>query len=181
VTTPPPPISEPALLDFLAAHGVAFERFDHAPVFTCGETVRHVPAEAAGVQTKNLFLRDKRGKRHWLVVTSCEKAVDLRALGAIIGGERLGLASPDRLLRHLGVTPGAVTILGLVNDTQHAVELVIDEEVWNADALRVHPLVNSATLVIPHDGIARFLAATGHTPRMIDVPGRHEPPLTPDA
>jgi Ala-tRNA(Pro) deacylase len=163
---------EPELEATLARLGVSFERFDHAAVFTCDDVARLVPAAAGGVQTKNLFIRDKKGQRHWLVVTDCSRSVDLKALAPLIGADHLSLGSPDRLDRHLGVGPGSVTLLGLVNDPDHRVALVIDRAVWEAAALRCHPLVNTATLVIPREGIRRFLAATGHQPAILDLPAR---------
>ena len=131
-----------------------------------------MPPTGDAVHTKNLFLRDKKGKRHWLVVTDCAKAVDLRALAPRIGADRLSFGSPDRLHRYLGVQPGAVTILALINDRQHDMELVVDREVWSAARLRCHPLVNTATLVLAREDVERFLAATGHRPAQIDMPVR---------
>lgn len=160
------------LCEWLAGHGIAFDRYDHPPVFTCEEADRLVPAEARAVQTKNLFLRNKKGTRHWLLVTDCRKPVDLKGLGAVLGGDHLSLASPDRLGRLLGLTPGSVTVFGLVNDPGHAVELLVDEEVGELPAWRCHPMVNSATLVVSREGIARFLALTGHAPRPVRVPVR---------
>jgi Ala-tRNA(Pro) deacylase len=158
-----------ALLD---AHGIAYERADHTPVFTCDEVYLHVPSSLGGVHTKNLFLRDGKGRRHWLVVTLCEKAVDLKALAARIGADHLSLASPERLLKYLGLTPGAVTVLGLVNDPAHEVLVVLDRDVDSAESWQCHPLHNAATLVIARGGIDRFLALTGHTPAVVDVPLR---------
>lgn len=162
----------PMIEELLSAHAIPFTRYDHDAVFTCDDVTRAVPADAAGVQTKNLFLRDHRGKRHWLLVTSCEKAVDLKSVAPLIDADHLSLASPERLLKYLGVTPGSVTVLGLAHDTAHAVALVVDRDVWNADAWRVHPLTNTATLVIATPDVRRFIAATGHEPRVIDVPVR---------
>jgi Ala-tRNA(Pro) deacylase len=162
------------LCGWLAAHGIAFDRFDHPPVFTCEEADRLVPAAARAVQTKNLFLRSKKGDRHWLLVTDCRKPVDLKALGPVIGAEHLSLGSPDRLQRYLGLTPGSVTIFGLVNDPDHAVSVVIDEEIDRLPAWRCHPMVNSATLVVPREGLARFLALTGHQAKVVRVPTRRE-------
>ena len=93
----------------------------------------------------------------------------------MIRAGRLGFASPDRLLRHLGITPGSVSLLALVNDTSHAVEFVIDRKLWDAAAVQAHPLRNDATMVIAHADLERFLAATGHVPRVIDVPGQSSP------
>ena len=151
---------------FLDALGVAYTRHDHAAVFTCEEAERAVP-DTGALHTKNLFLRDKRGRRHLLVVTTCARAVNLKALADRLGIDNLSFASPDRLSKHLGVSPGSVTVLGLMRDTARAVEVVIDEEVWTAEHLHAHPLVNTATLVISHDGLERFLAHTGHGHRVL--------------
>ena len=157
---------------FLAAHSIPFTRYDHDAVFTCDDVARLVPAAAAGVQTKNLFLRDHRGRRHWLLVTTCDTAVDLKGVAPLVGADHLSLASPERLAKFLGLTPGSVTVLGLVNDAAHAVTLVVDRAVWTADAWRCHPLVNTATLVIATPDVRRFLAATGHEATVVDVPVR---------
>ena len=154
---------------FLAAHGIAPACHAHPPVMTVAESERLVPP-LPGAKTKNLFLRDRKGARHFLVTVPHALAVDLAALGEVLDAGRLGFASPDRLLRHLGIAPGSVSLLALVNDTAHAVEFVIDRELWNAAAVQAHPLRNDATMVIAHADLERFLAATGHVPRVIDVP-----------
>ncbi len=85
------------------------------------------------------------------------------------GADRLSLASPERLMKHLGVEPGSVTLLGLVNDMAHAVELFVDRDVWGAPSVHAHPLRNDATLVLTHASMAQFLAATGHQPAIVTV------------
>jgi Ala-tRNA(Pro) deacylase len=156
---------------FLDLHQIAYERHDHPPVFTCEEG-RRLVGPLAGKKTKNLLLRDRRGRRHFLVVVGYETAVNLKALTALLGVNKLGFASPQRLQRYLGVEPGAVSLLGLVNDSDHDVELIIDRSLWHAEAICCHPLVNSSTLVIQHHGLTRFLEITGHTAQVLDVPGR---------
>ena len=156
---------------FLQAHRIAAERVEHPPVFTVEESERLVPP-LPGTKTKNLFLRDKKGARHFLVSVPHDLAVDLDALAGSLATGRLGFASAERLLRHLGVTPGSVSLLALVNDRARAVELVLDRRLFEADAVHAHPLANDATLVIAQSDLRRFLAATGHVPRVIDVPGR---------
>jgi Ala-tRNA(Pro) deacylase len=158
------------LLDTL---GITYERFDHAPVFTCDEADAAVPNHAA-VQTKNLFLRDKRGRRHILLVTSCEKAVDIKRFADQIDADHLSFGSAERLEKYLGVTPGSVTVLGLMNDTANAVELCVDADVWRTPAWRCHPLINSVTLVISRADIERFLGHTGHAPRVLALEIRSE-------
>lgn len=159
----------PDLLEFLAAQGIRCERADHPPVFTIDEMERLVPP-LAGAPTKNLFLRDKKGTRQALVVVGASKPVDLRALAASTGFERPSFGSADRLRRCLGIEPGSVSLLALVNDTNHAVEVFIDRDLWTAPAMHCHPLVNTATLSVRHDDIERFLAATGHRYRLVDIP-----------
>lgn len=159
------------IYQFLAEHGIEYERHDHPPVFTCEEAERLVPPMPAA-KTKNLFLRDRKGRRHFLVVVGYEKAVDLKALTALLGVSKLGFASPARLEKYLGVDPGSVSILGLVNDVDGEVEVVVDEDLWEAEALRCHPLVNTSTLVISREDMQRFLELTGHRVQVLDVPGR---------
>jgi Ala-tRNA(Pro) deacylase len=159
------------LEEFLARHGIEAARHEHPAVMTVEESERLVP-RLPGAKTKNLFLRDRKGARHLLVTVPHDLAVDLKELGATLGADRLGFASADRLMKHLGVTPGSVSLLGLVNDTAHAVEFVIDRRLWEAEAVHAHPLVNTATMVIPHAQLERFLAATGHSPRVVEIPER---------
>ncbi|HBU09964.1 MAG TPA: aminoacyl-tRNA deacylase [Candidatus Peribacter riflensis] len=156
---------------FLRQNGIPFEKFEHPAVFTCEEAERLCPP-MPGAHTKNLFLRDRKGTRHFLVTVGYDKQVDLKALTKVLETDKLSFASPERLMKYLGVEPGAATLLGLVADTGHAVEFSIDEALWQAEALLCHPMVNTATLVIPHAGIERFLEATGHAPRVISVPSR---------
>lgn len=154
---------------FLLHHGIRVERVEHAAVMTVEESERLAPA-MPGAKTKNLFLRDKKGLRHFLVTVPARRAVDLDALGATLGAGRIGFASPERLEKHLGIRPGSVSLLALVNDRAGAVEFVIDRTLWEADAVQAHPLLNTATMILPHAELERFLRATGHVPRVIDVP-----------
>ena len=161
-----------SLESFLAQHHIEAQRHEHPPVMTVEESERLVP-RLPGAKTKNLFLRDKKGARHFLVTVPHDLPVDLDALGRCLEvAGRLGFASSDRLMKHLGITPGSVSLLALFNDTARAVEFVIDRRLWESSAVHAHPLVNSATMVIPHASLERFLAATGHAPRVIDVPAR---------
>src|SRR5438128_9620416 len=154
---------------FLLEHQIQAQRYEHPPVMTVEESERLVP-KLPGAKTKNLFLRDKKGSRHFLVTVPHDLAVDLAGLGGALGVGRLGFASPERLAKHLGITPGSVSLLALVNDGAAAVEFVIDRALWMAPAVQAHPLVNDATMVLAHADLERFLAATGHTPRIVDVP-----------
>ena len=105
-----------------------------------------------------------------LVVVPAQKQVDIKALGGVIGADRLSFGSPDRLKRYLGVDPGSVTILALMRDPDHAVEVVFDESLGKEEAFQFHPLVNTSTLVISRDNLLRFIDATGHEVRNLEVP-----------
>ena len=159
------------IYQFLVEHNITYERHDHPPVFTCEEADRLVP-ELPAAKTKNLFLRDKKGRRHFLVVVGYEKVVDLKTLAPLVGVNRLALASAERLRKYLSVDPGAVTILAVVNDADRAVDVVIDKNLWSSKAFRCHPLVNTSTLVVSKEGLERFLDITGHRPHLIEIPGK---------
>jgi Ala-tRNA(Pro) deacylase len=155
--------------DFLDQHGIAAVRVEHPAVMTVEESDRLVPP-LPGAKTKNLFLRDKKGQRHFLVTVLAHAPVDLNALGAAMGVGRLSFASPERLDKHLAILPGSVSLLALVNDTASAVEFVIDRRLWESAAVQAHPLVNTATMIIDHADLERFLLASGHPPTIIDIP-----------
>ena len=155
-------MTEKEFLEFMDVNGFVYERIEHPAVFTCAESELHRPAVPA-VSTKNLFLCDKKARRFFLAVTACEKTVKLDALAAQLGVGNVRFASEENLMRLLGVTRGAVTMMGLANDTEHVVELWIDAEIWQGEYFLSHPLVNTATLILTKPELERFFALTGHT------------------
>ena len=157
-----------ALLEYLAEAGIAYQMFEHPPVYTCEEASLHLHGKP-GKGTKNLFLRDKKGAVHVLVILGEEKIVDLQHLSQALQLQKLGFASPERLQRYLGVEPGSVTLLGLVNDRDHAVRVVIDSELWNFPEIQCHPLDNRATLVIGRHELENFLTRTGHSYELVEI------------
>ena len=160
-------LSEQEFLAFLVAHDFAYRRIEHPAVFTCAEAELHRPKLPA-VSTKNLFLCDKKKRHFFLVVTACEKTVQLDGLKTQLGVSHLRFGSEANLEGLLGVGPGSVTMMGLVNDTQHKVALWIDDEIWGGEHFLCHPLVNTATLVLSKADLERFFALTGHTPHFFD-------------
>jgi Ala-tRNA(Pro) deacylase len=159
------------IFQLLHEYKISYQRVDHEPVYTCEQADRVVPP-LPGATSKNLFLRDKKGRRHFLVTVLAEKNVDLKALSARLEAGTLSLASPERLRTHLRVEPGAVTILAVLNDHANNVELVVDAALWRAESMQCHPLVNTSTLSIGIDGIKKILQVSGHEPRIIDIPVR---------
>ncbi len=161
----------PDIYAFLAAHAIPYEKHEHPAVFTCEES-EALGLNIGGVSTKNLFLKDDKKKRFFLVVVGHEKSVDLKALGILLGVKGLSFVGPELLKKYLGVEPGSVTMLGLIHDVDHCVEVIVDRHVWDAERINCHPLVNTASLVITHEGVEAFLKATNHTARSIDLPAR---------
>lgn len=162
------------IASFFASHQFEFLSFHHGPANTCAEFDAQVPM-LPGTRNKNLFLRDKSGNRHILVIVPPNLMVDLERLSQMLGAKRLGFASTERLRKYLGVAPGAVSVLSLIHDVTKQVELVIDRSIWWADALQAHPLINTETMVIPRVELNRLLVATGHVATIMDVPAWEVP------
>ena len=150
--------------------GIAFTRYEHPPVPTVEEAVQHWSGIDA-MHFKNLFVRNQKGNRHYLVVVEHLKRPDMRAIADQIGDGKLSFGSPERLMTHLGVTPGSVTPFGLINDTGQRVSVVLDGAMMEHPELNYHPLVNTMTTTIASSGLLRFIEATGHTPRIEAVSG----------
>ena len=157
--------------EFLDRNGIAYQRCDHPAVYTVEEAARLVPP-LPGAKTKNLFLRDKPGRRHFLVCVPAAKQVDLRTLSDAIGCGRLSFGSADRLMARLEVEPGAVTLFAVFNDPGRAVELFVDADLWACEAFQFHPLVNTGTLGVSRGAVTRFLELIGCPLRVIAVPGQ---------
>lgn len=156
------------LLALLADIGIAAETVDHHPVFTVAEA-RGLWGDLPGGHCKSLFLRNKKG-RMWLVTTMAEQAIDLRDLGDRIGAGRVSFGSEERLRRHLGVVPGAVTPFGLANDPDGKVRVVLDERLFEHDRLWFHPLDNARSTAVSPAGLMQFLEAVGHAPLIVRIP-----------
>lgn len=157
------------IFKFLAEHNIDYKRFDHPPVYTVADVHRLTP-DLPGTKTKNLFFRDSKNNRHFLVVVPGDDRIDMKALPGVLDSGRITFGSPARLKEYLGIEPGSVSLLAIINDPGHAVEVVVDDCLWTSEALQFHPLVNTSTLVITIDGVRRFLSATGHEPRITSIP-----------
>ena len=147
---------------------IHYQRIDHPAVYTREEARRLVPHRLARA-AKNLFLRDKKGKRHILLVEDDRKSDQYKDIERQTGLTHLSMGSPERLARHLGVTPGAVSLLALINDPEGRVEVLIDRELWEAEEIQAHPLINTMTVMISVADMARFIMYTGHSIQFVDV------------
>lgn len=160
-------VREP-ILGALQALDIRYELFEHPPVHTSDEAAIHWQA-ISGAAVKNLFLRNKKGDRHYLVILGIDKQADLRHLVKVIGDDRLSFGSPERLQKYLGVTPGSVSPLGLIHDSARAVRVIVDSDLRTAERLIFHPNDNTASLTISGSDFQRFLADRGNSVRWISL------------
>jgi Ala-tRNA(Pro) deacylase len=163
-----------ALYRVLDGLGIAYTVTGHEAAFTVEQADRlygHLP----GAHARNLFLRNKRGQRHYLVVAGSHTPVNLRALRDMLDESTLSFASPERLMRYLGLNPGSVSPFGLINDREHAVRVILDRHLLDCETLNFHPNVNTATLTLSRTDFERFLAACGNEVRRVTLPGAPAP------
>jgi len=147
----------------LALLGIAYTRHEHPPVATAEAADEHWSAIDA-THCKNLFLRNQKGTRHYLVIVKHLKRADLRAVADQIGDGKLSFGSPERLMTHLGVTPGSVSPFGLLHDAGHDVRVVLDRDLAlkPADRISFHPNINTVTLTLAFSDFERFLESCGN-------------------
>lgn len=157
------------LFDRLQELGIETTTHEHPAVFTVAES-EALERDILGGHTKNLFLKDAKG-RLFLVVAKSTTRIDLKALQKAIGSARLSFGKPDLLLEVLGVPPGSVTAFALMNDTGQRVSVIIDAALMDYDAINCHPLENTATTSIGRDDLLTFVRACGHEPAVTVLPG----------
>ena len=156
------------VIDALSALGIQYERYEHPPVASAVSAEEHWSGIDAA-HTKNLFLRNQKGTRHYLVILPLLKRADMRALADQIGDGRLSFGSPERLKAHLGVTPGSVSPFGLIHDAEHSVRVCLDRDLALADRISFHPNINTATFVLAFADFERFLASRGNPVQHVTI------------
>jgi len=159
------------LLEYLNQNQFEFTLYEHPAVFTCEESEVHL-SHIAALGTKNLFLKEEKGSRIFLVTVPDSKRVDLNKLRFALKSERLTFGKPDLLWECLGVEPGSVTVLGIANDREAKVELFIDLAVMNAPIIQAHPLRNTASVTLAPKELLRFLKEIEKEANLIEVPAK---------
>jgi Ala-tRNA(Pro) deacylase len=165
------PLTPQQLLSHLEGLGIHTRTVEHPALFTVSQS-RELRGDLPGGHTKNLFVKDKKGR---LFLVSCREDanVDLKRLHERLGASgRLSFGSAEQLMDKLGVEPGAVTLFGVVNDKACEVTVAIDRGLLGFDMINAHPLTNTMTTALSRQDLLRFLAATGHEPLVIDVEPR---------
>lgn len=162
------PATPEQLFAFLDQLGIEVQTFEHPALHTVAES-QELRGRIDGAHTKNLFLKDR--KDNYFLVTVEETAnVDLKTIHLSIGAAgKVSFGKPQAMMELLGVVPGSVTVLGLLNDTQHKVKPVIAADLIASEVVNVHPLVNTATTSMKSGDLLRFLEATGHEAQILNI------------
>lgn len=156
------------LIAYLDGLGIAVTTVRHPALFTVAES-QALRGQIPGAHTKNLFLKDKKDN-YFLLTVEEQAEVDLKRIHEKIGASsRVSFGKPEAMMEMLGVTPGAVTVFGLINDTQRRVKPVIAQELIESEIVNAHPLTNEATTSIPAPELLRFVESTGHQPLILKI------------
>ncbi len=147
--------------DFLNSAGIAYEVTEHAPVYTM-EDMEALGLLELGTVCKNLFIRDAKGKRHFLITAHNDTKINLKELGETIGAGKVSFASAERLEKYLGVTAGCVSPFGVLNDVGHAVTVVFDKTLVGCERVGVHPNEHSATLWLSFEDLVAVVKSLGN-------------------
>ena len=169
------------VLDFLEAHAISYELYRHPPLPTV-EAALPYWAQIDSTHCKNLFFRNHKGNRHYLVSFECRKNLAIHDLEHRLRQGKLSFASPERMARCLGLRPGSVSPLGLIHDivlsgadpkelfeNGHRVKLYLDRDLQAAAKVSFHPCDNTAGVVLTHTGFQAFLEAWGGEVEWLDL------------
>ncbi len=148
--------------------GISYEIDRHEAVYTI-EAMVELGLDKKGEVVKNLFLRDAKGKRHFLVVLPGGKQADLKEIRDQLGTSALSFASEDRLARYLKLGKGAVSPLGVLNDSDQSVEVVFEKGLVGQKKLGIHPNDNTATVWVSWDSLKKIVDSCGNTVHFIKL------------
>jgi Ala-tRNA(Pro) deacylase len=160
---------EESIRQWLADHNIKYILHTHPAVFTVPEAKIHC-GHIPGTHCKNLFLKNKKSGQLYLVTIPHEERLDLNQFRKLIGAPKIRFAGPEDLSEKLGISTGAVSPIGLVNDTNDNVIFIIDKKVWNAEEICCHPNVNTETLQIPGSNFQKLIKATGTSMEIRNLP-----------
>jgi Uncharacterized conserved protein len=168
-------------LDFLEEHDIEYTLVEHPPLFTIEEALEYWK-DMDCTHCKNLFMRNHKGNRHYLISMECHKDLDIHSLEHQLHQGKLSFASEERMMRCLDVHPGSVCAFGLINDIDlrdanpkelfengHRVKYYLDSELLKAERISFHPCENSASVVISKDDLLKFLNIWGGEVEWLDI------------
>ncbi len=163
-------IGQQSVYDYLALQGIPFDYYEHPEAPTIEIAARFYRGEGTTL-CKNLFFRNHKGNKHYLVIMDSRQEMDIHSIEKLLHQGKLSFASPERMMKYLGVTPGSVSLLNLVNDTNHEVILFVDESLLKAEKVSFHPNDNRASLVITRDDMLKFIHSIGNSYEILPLYG----------
>ncbi len=155
--------------NWLSTHNIQYILHQHPAVFTVPEAKIHC-GHIEGTHCKNLFLKNKKTGQFYLVTIPHDKRLDLNEFRRMVNALKLRFAGSDDLLKVLGITPGAVSPIGLINDFENKTIFIIDNDVWNAEKICCHPNINTETMQIPRSDFQKLINATGNVLEIKKLP-----------
>ena len=160
---------EVRVYDLLDGLGIQYQRIDHEAAMTM-EACAAIDEVLDATICKNLLLCNRQCTAFYLLMIPGDKVFKTSALSKQIGSSRLSFAAPEYMEQYLDITPGSVSVLGLMNDKEHHVELLIDEDVLKGEYIGCHPCINTSSLRLrTEDLMTKIIPAMGHTPRMVTL------------
>mgnify|MGYP002748584916 CR=1 FL=1 len=160
--------------DLLDKLGMEYYRTDHEPATTM-EVCNDIDKILDTLICKNLFLCNRQKTNFYMLMMPGDKPFKTKNLSAQIGSARLSFAKPEYMEKYLDITPGSVSVMGLMNDTEGKVQLLIDEDIMKDPYFGCHPCINTSSLKIrTSDLIAKIIPALKHAPKMVKLPGAEE-------
>ncbi|GAB4320483.1 MAG: prolyl-tRNA synthetase associated domain-containing protein [Bacteroidales bacterium] len=156
------------LYNLLKELGIDFEYYEHPPAPTINEAKKYWK-DLKATHCKNIFFRNHKGNRHYLVILEHTQQLNIHDLEKRLRQGKLSFASPRRMMKYLGVTPGSVTPFGLINDEERHVHLFLDKNLKNSETISFHPCINTASLVIRYSDFERFLNHLGNSYEYVEL------------
>ncbi len=154
--------------DYLSRQGIEFDYYEHPEAPTIEIAAQYYRGEGT-VLCKNLFFRNHKGNKHYLVIMDARHNMDIHDIEHKLHQGKLSFASPERMMKYLGVRPGSVSLFTLVNDVNHEVILFIDRKLLEAEKVSFHPNDNTASLVISRDDMIKFINSIGNQYEYMDL------------
>ncbi|HIH15466.1 MAG: prolyl-tRNA synthetase [archaeon GW2011_AR17] len=159
---------EQYIKQFLDNNNISYILHTHPAVFSCEEAdihCKHVP----GTPGKNLFLKEEKGNQFFLVILSAHKKLNMNSLAPVLNVKKLKFANENELKEILGLTPGSVSPLGLLNDKEKKTRVIIDEEIWAAETVNFHPNINTESLEFTKDNFHRLITTLSSNFKILEI------------
>lgn len=156
------------VLEFLENEHIKYEITEHEPVYTM-EDMERIGLDKLGTICKNLFIRDAKGKRHFLITAHNDTRINLKELGESLGAGKVSFASAERLEKYLGVTAGCVSPFGVLNDAEHVVTVVLDKKLVGNPRLGVHPNEHNATIWLSYEDLIAAINKIGNEVTVVEL------------